>query len=105
MNQETANAYIDKMSAQLKEVGAQVEIVKAQIAKGAAHLRSDYHTQIEDWHKRETNFKAELEKLRSSGAETFETVKHNAQSMWTELSHFVSENFSSNSEFTKGNTL
>jgi hypothetical protein len=104
MNQEIKNAYIDKMGAELKELSARVDLVKARFSKGAAEIRVDYHSKIEAWHKKENHFKKEMDEVRSSSAETFEKIKVGAQTAWQDLSSFVSENFEKLTENTKGST-
>ncbi len=91
-------AYLDKMKAELKILGAKVDVVKAQLAKETAGLRIDVHTQIENWQTKESSFNKKLEELLASGAETFETVKASVQTAWDDLSHYAAETFEKSAE-------
>jgi hypothetical protein len=93
MTDNLKQAYVDKMNAQMKELGAKVEVIKAQLAKGAADVKIDYHTQIAEWQKMETNFGNQLEAAASATADSFETVKSEVQTAWHDLSHYVAEHF------------
>lgn len=93
MTDNLKQAYVDKMNAQMKELGAKVEVVKAQIAKGAANFKIDYHTQIDEWHKKEADFGNKLEAVSTSTAEKFETVKGEVQTAWHDISQYVAEHF------------
>ena len=95
MTEEIKQAYVDKMSAQLREVGAKVEVVKARIAKSTAEVRIAYHKQIAEWNDKETLLKTKMEELRQAGSESFESIKWKVQNLWTEvaeLSTSIEEN-------------
>jgi hypothetical protein len=91
MNENIKEAYVAKMTAQLHELGARVDLVKARIEKGGADFRITYHTQLEDWQKREQFFKKELSDVSAASAEKFEAIKDSVQSGWNDLSRYVSE--------------
>ena len=89
MNDATKQAYLDKMSAQLREWGAKVDVVKAKLAQGTADIRIDYHKQIESWHEQELAFKHKMTELGAVGADGFEVMKTAAQKSWNEVTSFV----------------
>ncbi len=85
MTNEAKQAYIDKMTAQLKEWTAKVEIVKARVAKGSAEVRIEYHGRIEAWTNKESALKLKMDELKTAGIEGFEAVKATVQTTWNEL--------------------
>jgi hypothetical protein len=89
MNDGAKQAYLDKMTAQLREWGAKVEVVKARIAMGTADMRVTYHNQIEKWNESEPMLKRKLEELRSAGIEGFEALKSGAQNTWDDMNLLV----------------
>ncbi len=89
MNTDMKQAYIDKMSAQLKELGAKTDVIKAQVAKGGANLRIDFHKEVEEWKKKESHFKTQLEAVQTATTDTLEDVKTKAQAAWQDLTSYV----------------
>ena len=90
MNDGAKQAYLDKMTAQLREWSAKVDVVKAKVAQGAADIRIDYHNQIESWQGKESVFKEKIEELRLAGADGYESIKSGVQKTWNELTALVS---------------
>ena len=89
MNDNIKQAYLDKMSAQLKEWGAKVEVVKAKFAQGGADMRIDYHKKIEDWQQKESVLKTKMEELRKAGVDGYESVKASVQNAWNEVNGLI----------------
>lgn len=89
MNEDAKKAYIDKKNAQLAEWKAKIDVVKAQIGKGTANARIEYHEQLESWQKKEPVFKSKLEEIRAVGADGFEAIKSGAETVWSELNSII----------------
>lgn len=89
MTQESKQAYLDKMNAQLREWTAKVEVVKARLAKDTAQVRIDYHNQIEKWTMQESAFKQHLTDLHAIGNEGYESLKGTVQTAWTDLKNLT----------------
>jgi len=68
MNNNRKQAYIDKMSAQLNEWSAKLEL----------SMRADSA-------EKEAQFKKKLEDLRTAGSEKFESMKTSVHDAWLEL--------------------
>src|SRR4051812_48938125 len=95
MNEATKQAYMDKMSSQMKEWNAKFEVLKAKGSTVAAEVRIDFNKQLEGWEKRKAELSGKLEELGSAGMDRFEALKAGAESMWVELKGFV-ENIGEN---------
>ncbi len=90
MKNEVKQAYLDKMSADLREITAKVEVVKARVAKGSAEIRLEYHKRIEKWNATETILKKKMDDLRTVGVEGYEAMKTGVQSAWNEVTTIMS---------------
>lgn len=88
MNEGANKAYVDKLTAQLQEWGAQVDVMKAKVAKGTADVRIDFHNQIENWQERESALRQKVEALRTKGADGFESMKADVQTAWDDTNNF-----------------
>ena len=89
MNKDIKQAYLEKMEAQLKEWGAMFEVLKARAAKGTADVKIKYHKQLEDWSKKESDFKDKLKALKDAGEDKFENLKNNVHTTWEDITKFV----------------
>lgn len=89
MNQGANKAYADKLTAQLQEWSAQVDVLKAKAAKGAANVRIDFHEQIESWQDKESALRKKIDALSAKGAEGYEAMKADVQTAWDETNSFI----------------
>lgn len=89
MTENTKQAYMDKMNAQLNEWSAKMSVVKAKIDVASASARIDLHQQLEVWQEKEFQFKQKMEDVRASGVEGFETMKLAAQAVWDDVSSYM----------------
>ncbi len=89
MNNDLKKSYVDKMDAQLKEWGAMFDVVKARVEKSTADVRIKYHKQVDEWTKKESDFKTKLEELKEAGEDKFDGLKANVQKAWDDISDFV----------------
>jgi uncharacterized protein YqfA (UPF0365 family) len=92
MNESTRQAYVDKMSAQIKELAAQVQLTKARASKNVAKAKISAYEQLENWQSKEDDFKKKLEEIRTASADKFETLRNEAEAAWKELGKMVNPN-------------
>jgi hypothetical protein len=92
MTEGTKQAYLDKMTAQLKVWSTKMDVIKAQIEKESASERIKLHTQLEKWNEKELLFKQKIEDVRAAGVDGFEKMKLAAQATWNELNTFMKTN-------------
>ena len=78
-------AYRDKAEARLKEIGANIDRLKAKGEKAGADLRLETQKEIEQLKQRRRDIGARLEKLKSSGGAAFDEVKAGIESAVNEL--------------------
>jgi septation ring formation regulator EzrA len=68
-------AYVEKMEAQLKEWGGDIDVLKAKAEKSKAEAKIAYLKQIEELKKKQGSVKKNLRELRGSGDEAWEDFK------------------------------
>jgi nucleotide-binding universal stress UspA family protein len=68
-------AYVEKMEAQLKEWGGEIDVLKAKAEKSKAEVKIAYLKQIEELKKKQASVKKNLRELRGSGDEAWEDFK------------------------------
>jgi hypothetical protein len=83
------SAYHDKMQAQLKELGAKLELYKAKAVSLGAEARVEIEKEIHKLQPVRENLEAKLEAARTAGAEKWEEVKASIEKAWAELSAAV----------------
>jgi hypothetical protein len=88
---EIQDAYKQKMAAQLKEWGAQINLLEAKVENAGADMRIK---RVEALHELRAKEQAAAEKMleleRSSG-ETWERVKETADKIWEDLKADVAD--------------
>ncbi len=78
-------AYEEKLSAQLKEWDAKVDVLKAKAAKGSASVKADYYEAMEDLQKKRGKAKDKLQELRGAGDDAWEDLKDGIEDAWSSL--------------------
>lgn len=68
-------AYVEKMEAQLKEWGGEIDVLRAKGEKSKAEAKIAYLKQIEELKKKQGSVKKNLRELRGSGDEAWEDFK------------------------------
>ena len=68
-------AYVEKMEAQLKEWGSQIDVLKAKAEKSKAEAKITYLKQIEELKKKQGSVRKNLRELRGSGDDAWEDFK------------------------------
>jgi len=84
-------AYADKLEAQLKEWGAQLELLKAKAAKAGADAKVAYERQLSDWQYKHNAAADKLKELRSAGNERMQGLKIGVEKAWTDLKSAVDQ--------------
>jgi hypothetical protein len=90
-------AYEKKLDAQLSELTAQIELLKAKADKAKVEAKIDYYKSIEAIQHKQSDVKVKLQELRSAGDEAWEDVKTGAEKAWAEVKtayHAASSRFS-----------
>ena len=75
-------AYEEKFKAQLDELNAKIDVLKAQAKQAGASVRADYYATMEDLLKKRSEAQSRLESLREAGDETWEDMKQGVEESW-----------------------
>jgi nucleotide-binding universal stress UspA family protein len=67
--------YVDKVEAQWKEWGTEIDILKAKAEKAKAGAKIKYYEKIQDLRARQDSLGLKLQELKGSGEEAWEEVK------------------------------
>lgn len=88
---ELKDAYQKKMTAQLKELSAKIDLLEAKVGSAKADMRV---TLAEELHELRSKWRAASEKMKvleNSSGEAWEQVKETADQIWEELKSGVSK--------------
>lgn len=87
-------AYQEKMEAQLKEWGAELEKLTARADKAKAEAKIEYYKQIEALRTKQETVRAKLEELKRAGDKAWEDIKAGVENAWDELKNALDSAFS-----------
>ena len=76
-------AYEEKFKAQLDELNAKIDVLKAKAKQAEASLKADYYETIEDLLKKRSEAQSKLETLRDAGDGAWEDMKQGVEESWT----------------------
>ena len=91
MNDGAKKEYIDQMNTAIRDWNLKLEAVKARVTQVPDNARISYHRRIDEWQKKQMNFKMKMNELSSCKSDAFEVLKKNAQNTWNELNVIVSK--------------
>ncbi len=75
-------AYEEKFKAQLDELNAKIDVLKAQAKQAGASARADYYETIEDLLKKRSAAQSRLASLREAGDDAWEDMKQGVEESW-----------------------
>jgi nucleotide-binding universal stress UspA family protein len=78
-------AYVEKVEGQLKEWGAEIDILKAKAEKAKAEAKITYLKQIEELRSKQESVKQKVHQLKESGDEAWEDVKKGVDNAFADL--------------------
>ncbi|HQS58440.1 MAG: hypothetical protein B7Y56_12320 [Gallionellales bacterium 35-53-114] len=88
---EVKDAYKKKMEAQLKEWGAQIDLLEAKIENASADMKVKSTSMLHDLRKKQHEASAKLKELEKSSGAAWDEVKKTAENVWDELKKGVAE--------------
>lgn len=72
-------AFIDKMTAQLKQWNAEIDKLEAKAEEAQADAKADYRKQIRDLRDKKQAAQDKLEKVKQGGEEAWEELRSGAE--------------------------
>lgn len=82
---ELQEAYKQKMAAQLKEWGAQIDLFAAKAANAGADLKVRHAEQLDELRAKQRTASKKLVDLEKASGEAWEQVKTTADKVWEDL--------------------
>ena len=82
-------AYEEKFKAQLDELNAKIDVLKAKAKQAEASVQADYYETIEDLKKKRSEAQNKLQKLRVAGDDAWEDMKQGVEESWTAFASAV----------------
>lgn len=83
------DAYERKLAAQLDELNAEIDRLKARAAKAEADSEIDYQRQIDDLKAHREQARQKFHELRDASEDAWEEVRQGAERAWQDLSDAV----------------
>jgi chromosome segregation ATPase len=78
-------AYEKKLDAQLNELNAQIELLKAKADKAKVEAKIDYYKTLEALQHKQNDVREKLKELKTAGDEAWEDIKTGAEKAWAEV--------------------
>lgn len=78
-------AYEEKVDAQLKELSAKIDVLKAKAEKSGADAKVKYYEKIEDLEKRRSVAREKLKELKAAGEDAWQDLKGGVEAAWSDL--------------------
>jgi hypothetical protein len=88
---ETENVYKQKMSAQLKEWGAQMSLLEAKMENMSADMKLKRTAELKDLQEKQEAAKAKMEELGKASGEAWTQMTATADKMWADLKTGLAE--------------
>lgn len=88
---EIQNAYKQKMSAQLKEWGAQINLLEAKMENVGADMRVKRAEELHELRAKQHAASEKMKELGKASGEAWEQVKVTADKIWDDLKVGVTE--------------
>ena len=87
-------AYEEKFKAQLKELDAKIDVLKANAEHVRSVLKSDYYETIEDLEQKRAEAQDKLQELSEASGVAREQLKQDVEEKWTSFATAVKSAFS-----------
>ena len=88
---EIQTAYKQKMAAQLKEWGAQLDLMEAKAENIGADLRIKHAEELHELHAKQHTASKKMHELENASGEAWEQVKVTADKVWEDLKSGIAE--------------
>ena len=88
---EIQTAYKQKMAAQLKEWGAQLDLMEAKVENIGAEIKVKRAEEIHELRAKQHAASAKMEELEKSSGEAWKQVKVTADKIWDDLKVGIAE--------------
>ena len=85
----TKNAYVAKMEAQLKELGAELSKLKAKAQQAVAQGRIDYNERLRASQTEYDSVSRKVEEIKNAGEQQWEAMKAGVDGAWEHLKKSV----------------
>lgn len=82
---EIQNAYKQKMAAQLKEWGAQIDLLEAKMENAGADMRVKHAEALHELRAKQNTASEKMKELEKAGGEAWEQIKETADKIWGDL--------------------
>ncbi|MEJ2469867.1 MAG: coiled coil domain-containing protein [Desulfuromonadales bacterium] len=82
-------AYEEKFKAQLNELNAKIDVLKAKAEQAEASAKADYYETIEDLEKKRSAAKGKLQELQHASDDAWEDLKDGMEASWSSFAAAV----------------
>mgnify|MGYP001251457559 CR=1 FL=1 len=81
--------YEEKLQAEMKELNAKVDVLKAKAAKAEASTKISYYDTLEELKLKRNLAQNKLDELRDAGDDAWEDLKEGIENAWSDFSAAV----------------
>jgi predicted RNase H-like nuclease (RuvC/YqgF family) len=82
---KTKNEYIDSLASELKEWGAQIDLLAVKTENAKAFAKLKYTGELNALHAKQEVAAAKMEELENASGDAWVTVKETADVVWNDL--------------------
>lgn len=88
---EIREAYKQKMAAQLKEWGAQINLLEAKVENAGASMKIRRVEAVNDLRNKQHSAAAKLQELEKSSSDAWEQIKTTTDNLWDDLKKGIAD--------------
>ena len=88
---ELQDAYKQKMAAQLKEWGAQINLIEARVENAGADMKLKHAEELDKLRARQRAASAKMRELEKAGGDAWEQIRETADKIWDDLKTGVAD--------------
>ena len=88
---EIREAYKQKMAAQLKEWGAQINLLEAKVENAGASMKIRRVEAVNDLRNKQRSAAAKLQELEKSSSDAWEQIKTTTDNLWDDLKKGIAD--------------
>ncbi len=81
--------YIDKLAAQLKAWGAEIDVLKAKAEKETVEVKIAIHKEVEILNKKMQDVQKKLQEIKEKTGDAWESLAERANKAWNDLREAV----------------
>lgn len=87
----TREEYIDKLETQLRDWNDQIDKLQSRAENESQQIKTRIARQLDELKVKRGELKVKLDRIKDSGEDTFDKIKVDAETLWSDVKEGISE--------------